>query len=161
MCKTSSDQFRVAVARVIAAQLATIGIDVHVRAFEFGTFLDDVKRGNYQLAFMQTAVITEPDYYFAYFHSSRIPTPEHRSLTNRWRYRSARVDELAERGRRLADRSARRAVYVELQQILARDVPIVPLWHEDNVAVVNANVRDYALLPTARLRGLETATKQP
>ena len=41
--KTSSDQFRVAVARVIAAQLAQVDVAVEVRPFEFGTFFADVK----------------------------------------------------------------------------------------------------------------------
>src|SRR5690606_28756358 len=72
--KTSADQFRLAVARIIADQLGEVGIEVEVRAFEFGTFFTDIKKGNYQLASMQTASISEPDYYFWYFHSSNIPT---------------------------------------------------------------------------------------
>ncbi|HEX2686623.1 MAG TPA: ABC transporter substrate-binding protein, partial [Kofleriaceae bacterium] len=73
--KTSADAFRVAIARVIAAQLAEVGIEVEVRSFEFATFYADIKKGAYQIASMQTAEITEPDYYYMYFHSSWIPTP--------------------------------------------------------------------------------------
>ena len=58
--KTSADQFRVAIARVLAAQLARVDIDVEVRPFEFATFFSDVKKGNYQLATMQTAEVVEP-----------------------------------------------------------------------------------------------------
>jgi peptide/nickel transport system substrate-binding protein len=157
--KISSDQFRVALARVIAAQLGDAGIAVEVRAFEFGTFFADVKAGSYQLASMQTVDITDPDYYFAYFSSTRIPTPKEKNLNNRWRYRNARVDELVEQGRRVLDRPGRIAIYSEVQKIVSTEVPVVFLWHEDNVVITNAAVTGYPILPVARLAGLATVVK--
>lgn len=158
--KTSADQFRLALARIIASQLGEVGIEVEVRAFEFGTFFADIKQGNYQLATMQTAAITEPDFYYAYFHSARIPSPEKQDLNNRWRYRNPRVDALTEAGRSTADRARRLAAYSEVQQILAREVPVIPLWHEDNVAIHNVDVEGYVILPTAGVSGLTTAYKR-
>lgn len=158
--KTSADQFRVAIAHVIASQLGEVGIEVDVRSFEFGTFFTDIKRGNYQIATMQTASIGEPDYYYAYFHSSRIPTEENLGLNNRWRYRSAEVDRLTELGRTTMDREGRIRVYADVQRIVAEDVPVVPLWHEDNIAVMNVDLEGYALFPNAPLRGVETAYKE-
>ncbi len=158
--KTSASQFRVAVARIIASQLAEVGIEVEVRSFEFSTFFTDIKQGKYQLASMQTGDITEPDYYYAYFNSSRIPSAENWGLANRWRYRNDRVDELTVQGRRVADRERRRVIYREVQQILADEVPVIPLWHEDNVVVANVDVDGYTLFPNARLRGLETTEKR-
>lgn len=157
--KTSADQFRLAVARIIADQLGQIGISVEVRAFEFGTFFQDVKKGNYQLASMQTASITEPDYYFWYFHSSNIPTPKILSRGNRWRYHNPEADRYIAEGRRESDREKRRAAYAKVQELVARDVPIVPLWHEDNVAVMNRDVRGYALLPNAQFARVVGVTK--
>ncbi|MCE9580863.1 MAG: ABC transporter substrate-binding protein [Deltaproteobacteria bacterium] len=159
--KTSSDAFRLAIARVIAAQLADVGIEVEVRAFEFATFFADVKKGQFQLASMQTSDITEPDYLYTYFHSDRIPGPKNPDGGNRWRYRNARVDALTTLGRRQLDRAARLATYGEVQEILARDLPIIPLWHEDNVAITNAAVHGYTILPNARWAGLVTTAKSP
>ncbi|HEY0985889.1 MAG TPA: ABC transporter substrate-binding protein [Kofleriaceae bacterium] len=158
--KTSADAFRVAVARVIAAQLAEVGIAVEVRSFEFATFFADVKKGAYQLASMQTAEITEPDFYFMYFHSSWIPTPANPDGFNRWRYRSAEVDRLTTEGRTELARDKRLAIYAEVQRLVAEDVPIVPLWHEDNVVLSNVDVQGYALAPNARLFGLTRVTKR-
>jgi peptide/nickel transport system substrate-binding protein len=158
--KTSADQFRLALARILAAQLGEIGIEVEVRSFEFGTFFADIKRGNYQLATMQTTAITEPDFYYAYFHSSRIPGAENPHDTNRWRFRNARIDELTADGRRTADRGRRLAIYGEVQQILARELPVIPLWHEDNVAVMNVGLDGYEILPHAGITGLVTAYKR-
>jgi peptide/nickel transport system substrate-binding protein len=157
--KTSADAFRVAIARVIAAQLAEVGIDVEVRSFEFATFFADVKKGAYQLASMQTAEVTEPDYYFMYFHSSWIPTPDNPDGFNRWRYRSAEVDRLTDEGRRVLDEDRRKQIYDEVQRRVAQDVPIVPLWHENNVVLSNRDVQGYTMTPNARLIGLRELTK--
>ena len=158
--KTSADQFRVALARVMAAQLGEVGIEVEVRAFEFGTFFADIKKGQYQIATMQTSEIGEPDYYRAYFHSNRIPTPKDPNANNRWRYRNERVDELTELGRRVTDLAERKRIYSEVQRIVAEDVPIVPLWHEDNVVLTHKDVVGYQILPNARFNGLVTVEKR-
>jgi len=130
-----------------------------VQAFEWATALADYKNGNYQLGSMQTAAITEPDFLYAYFHSSRIPTAEEPNALDRWAYADPRVDQLTELGRRTLARDRRRAAYAEVQAILARDVPIIPLWHEDNVAVMNSELRGFELFPSASLWGLVTASK--
>ena len=148
--KTSADLFRVAIARLLAAQLAEAGIAVEVRAFEFGTFFADVKKGDYQLATMQTAPIVEPDFYYAYFHCSRIPDASDPDAQNRWHYRNAEFDRV---DRRSADtRSTRQRASRSTpsrQQLVARDLPIIPLWHEDNVVLSNVDVTG---LPARRRR---------
>jgi peptide/nickel transport system substrate-binding protein len=159
--KTSADAFRVAIARVIAAQLGEVGIEVEIRSFEFATFFADVKRGAYQLASMQTTDITEPDFYFMYFHSSWIPSKAVPDGFNRWRYRSAEVDRLTLAGREQLDREERKRIYAEVQRRVAEDVPIIPLWHEDNVVLSNVDVHGYVPTPNARLSGLRKVTKLP
>ena len=159
--KTSADTFRVAIARVIAAQLGEVGIAVEVRAFEFATFFADVKKGAYQLASMQTTDITDPDFYFMYFHSSWIPSPATPDGFNRWRYRNAEVDRLTTLGREELDEGKRKQIYAEVQRQVAADVPVVPLWHEDNIILTNVDVKGYTATPNARLIGLRDITKQP
>jgi peptide/nickel transport system substrate-binding protein len=157
--KCTTDQFRVAVARVLAAQLAAVGLDVEVRAFERGTFLEDLKRGQFDLATAQTTDIGEPDFYRSYFHSERWPEKDKSGL-NRWRYQNPRVDELVILGRQVSDPERRFALYSEVQQIVAEEVPIVPLWHEDNVVLHHRSVVGYRVLPNARYNGLVTVEKE-
>lgn len=158
--KTSSDAFRVSVARVIAAQLAQVGIEVEVRPFEFATFFSDIKKGSYQLGSMQTAEITEPDFYFTYFHSSWIPNAKNPDGYNRWRYVNPEIDRLTEAGRRELDRQKRIGIYDQIQRIVADDVPVIPLFHEDNVVLLNQAVEGYEITPNARLVGIAKATKR-
>lgn len=158
--KTSASQFRLAVARVIASQLGEIGIEINVHSFEFGTFFADIKAGNYQLGSMQTSAISEPDFYYTYFNSARIPNSEDPHLHNRWRYRNKRVDELTVLGRTTMGRAERKKIYGEVQRILADEVPIIPLWHEDNVAVMNVSVQGYEVVTTARMPRVDMVSKE-
>lgn len=158
--KTSADAFRVAVARVIAAQLSEVGIDVEVRSFEFATFFADIKKGSYQIATMQTAELNEPDYYYFYFHSGRIPDASNPDGGNRWRYRNPEVDRLTEAGRQELEPVRRKPFYDEVQRIIATDLPVIPLWHEDNIVVANTSVQGYRMTPNGRFIGLVGASKQ-
>lgn len=157
--KTSSDAFRVGVAKVLAAQLAEVGIAVEVRPFEFGTFFADVKKGTYQIATMQTSEIAEPDYHFTYFHSSWIPSAKNPDGYNRWRYVNPEVDRLTYAGRHELDLAKRKQIYSQVQKIVADEVPIIPLWHEDNLVLSNADVKGYRMTPNARLVGLREVYK--
>ncbi|HTL37564.1 MAG TPA: ABC transporter substrate-binding protein [Kofleriaceae bacterium] len=159
--KTSADAFRVAIARVIAAQLADVGIDVEVRSFEFGTFFADIKNGNYQIATMQSPEITEPDFYRWFFHSSNMPGTKNSESSNRWRYRNPEIDRLTDAGRTELDPAKRKQIYGDAQRIIAEDVPIIPLWHEDNVALSNVDLKGYKIVPNARYIGLIGASKSP
>jgi len=158
--KTSANQFRLAITRIMATQLRAVGIDVDVRAFEFGTFFNDIKKGRYDLGWMQTADINDPDHCYSYFHSSRIPTEKNKNFGNRWRYRNALVDRLTERGRRELDRKKRYQMYARVQKQLAHDVPVVFLFHEDNIALVSERVDGYRVMPNARLAGLAFTSKR-
>jgi peptide/nickel transport system substrate-binding protein len=159
--KTSADAFRVSIARQIAGQLRAVGIEVEVRPFEFGTFFTDIKRGNFQIATMQSPEITEPDFHYTFFHSTRWPSPEDPNATNRWRYGNPALDELVEAGRAELEPEKRERLYGEVQRIVASDLPIIPLWHEDNVILANTDVRDYTIVPNARFIGLVRAAKSP
>jgi peptide/nickel transport system substrate-binding protein len=157
--KTSADAFRVTVARVLAAQLAQVGIEVEVRSFEFATFFADVKKGNYQIATMQSPEITELDFYFWFFHSSRMPSPADPDGSNRWRYRNREMDRLVEAGRAELDIAKRKALYDKAQWIAADELPIVPLWHEHNTVLSHVDVKGYKIVPNARFVGLVGVSK--
>jgi peptide/nickel transport system substrate-binding protein len=159
--KTSSNRFRVALARVVARQLGRVGIDVTVRSYEWGVFFSDLKKGNFQLATLQMTELAEPDYHYYFFHSSKRTSPSRPNAGgNRWGYRRAAVDRYLEAGRRARGREQRRGPYYRVQALLAHDLPIIPLWHEENIAVLRRDVRGFRMLPNARFDPLLRVTKQ-
>jgi peptide/nickel transport system substrate-binding protein len=158
---SAASKFRLAIARVLASELSAAGFDAEVRAYEFGTFFGDVKRGNVQLFLLQLPEVTEPDYLHAFFHSSQIPRHEDPDIgTNRFRHRDAQIDRWLDEARGIEDREERRRIYAEVQRRLAETVPAVPLWHEDNLAVLQRSVMGYVLWPNARFSSLAGVWKE-
>jgi peptide/nickel transport system substrate-binding protein len=96
----------------------------------------------------------------SYFSSTRIPGPKEPTGQNRWRYKNERVDALTEEGRRVVDLAGRKKIYGEIQAILADELPVIPLWHEDNVVLSNRDVTGFRILPNGRFNGLVTVEKQ-
>lgn len=157
--KTTTNKFRRSVAQLFSTELARIGIEVKVRAYEWGTFFGDVKSRNFEMYSMQWPSVVEPDLMAWIFHSRSIPSAETRARgANRGAYRNAEVDRLLDLGRVGQTRDARRAAYAEVQRILARELPYVPLWHEDNLVLRRRGVRGYEILPNARFRHLASTT---
>ena len=74
---------------------------------------------------------------------------------NRARYRSAAAGLLLDRASAVSDRDERRALYTRLAALMAEDLPVVPLWHEDQIAVVSARAQGF--LPSAEGRWLGLA----
>ncbi len=160
--KTTSNRFRRSVARVLAHQLAEVGIEVEVKAFEWGTFFHDIKSGNFQLYSLQWPAVVDPDLFHWIFHSEMIPSAENRGRgANRNHYRNPTLDALIDQGRQAIGRAERKAIYAQVQRILAEDLPYVSLWHEDNIAVTARSLQGYRILPNARFGGLLEAWRQP
>ena len=93
--------------------------------------------------------------------AQRIVGPAAPDGGNRWRYASPAVDDLLLQGRRELDPQKRIGIYAQAQRLIADDVPLVPLWHEDNIVIANTAVTGYRIVPNARLAGLISATKTP
>ena len=53
------------------------------------------------------------------------------------------------------------SIYDQIQRIIAEDVPVIPLFHEDNVVLMNQDVQGFTITPNARLVGLRDAWKRP
>ncbi len=152
--KVNTDKFRRNIARVIAHDLAQVGVDLKVDAFEVGTLLSDVKSGNFQSYMLQWGDPSEPHFYNWIFHSDRVPTPAQPNRGgNRGAYRSPQVDALIDAGR-VAPAAKRAAIYQQVQRHVADDLPYLSLWHEDVVVVRREGLVDYTALPNASLYGL-------
>ncbi len=81
-----------------------------------------------------------------------------RGTANRTGFYDPRFDCLVQRGRHVLDRAKRRALYVEAQRIVARAVPIVPLWYERHVALARRRLEGYVIPPNGGYWGLVRAS---
>jgi peptide/nickel transport system substrate-binding protein len=127
--KTSTDETTRLMAAVLQQQLRAAGIALEIRSAEFGTFYADVTKGAFQIYALRWIGSNEdPDIFHYAYGSDRMPPKG----ANRGRYSNPRMDALLAEASASPDRAVRKKDYVEVQQILAEDLPGIPLWYPNN-----------------------------
>ena len=152
--KTSSDAFRLRLASVFQSQLRSVGIDLELRSYDWGTFFGDIKKGNFQLYGMTWVGMKTPDSFRYIFHSASAPP----AGANRGRYRSDDADRLIEQAEAMDDPVQQLPVYQKLQRVLLAELPYVPLWYEHHVAAMRNDIQGYRLVPDGNYDGLVNTT---
>jgi peptide/nickel transport system substrate-binding protein len=153
--KTSTDTEANLRAQMIQQMLQQIGVKVDLQTSEFGTFLEDVSKGNFQLYSLSRNGIQDPDFYYVIFHSKNIP-PEGQ---NRGYYNNPRVDQLIAEGRATFDRTKRKQIYGEIQRIVQEDLPYISLYHQINVAVMDKDLQGYSMYPAGFWIGIPSMSR--
>jgi len=109
-------------AQAVREQLKAVGITVNLETLDFNAGVDRVYvKKTFDLGMASFCNGADPDIGVrrVYVSTNIGPFP----FSNGAGYRNPRVDELFDEATRFADRDARRARYVEIQKLLADDVP--------------------------------------
>ncbi len=156
--KTSTDETSRTLAVVIQQQLRQVGIALDVRTFEFATFYADITKGAFQMYTLRwIGGNEEPDIFrYAYATSS---APPHGA--NRGYYSNPAVDALIAKAAITPAQSDRAAIYSQIQQIVATDLPSINLWYLDTVIVHNRRLQNIQLSSSGNFDFLRDATLQP
>jgi peptide/nickel transport system substrate-binding protein len=139
--KTSTDAQRVRLATILQAQMAQAGINLEIRSLDWGTFFEEVKKGNFQLYGLTWVGIKTPEIYSKAFGSQQFPPHGF----NRGRYADEALDSLM----MAADWPAATARIHE-------QLPYVPLWYEAQFAAFNKSITNYAPKPDGNWDDLAT-----
>jgi peptide/nickel transport system substrate-binding protein len=140
--KTSTDETTRLEAQAMQAELREAGIALTLRPAEFGTFYSDITKGAFQMYILRWIGSNEDPDIFRYAYASESFPPKG---GNRGRYSNAKLDALLKAAASETDQGARRALYLQAQQILAEDLPGIPLWYPDNVVIHSARLRGLTL----------------
>jgi len=135
--KTSTDETTRLEAQVMQEELRAVGIDLTIRSAEFGTFYSDITHGAFQMYILRWIGSNEDPDIFRYAYATQSFPPKG---GNRGRYSNARVDALLQAASAETDQDARRREYVEVQQILADELPSIPLWYPNNEVLHSTRV---------------------
>jgi len=142
--KSSTDESTRLLAAVLQQQLRAVGIALDIRTYEFATFFSDITKGAFQMYSMRwIGGNQDPDIFEYVFDSNSFPPKR----ANRTFYVNPRVDELIREGRSTLDQPKRKAIYAEIQRIVAEELPYINLWYLDNVLVHTNRVRGIELNP--------------
>ncbi len=129
-------------AQVIQNSLKDVGLNVEIETLEFSTLSQQLALGQYQ---MNTNVWIggnqDPIFLRDLFASSKIPG-EKGGCCNRSRYSNPETDKILEEAVdiSLTDREKARELYFKAQEIVSRDLPMLPLWYPANMVVANKRI---------------------
>lgn len=151
--KTSTVELRRRIAEVLATQLAEVGITLDIESNEWGTFFDDIRRGDFDLYSLAWIGIRDPDLLRVAFHSLMVPP----AGANRGFFADAVIDRLGERARSAPASDQRKRLYARLQRRSAARLPYVFLWWPRNVTVLSTRLEGFEPAASGDLGGLAFA----
>lgn len=134
-------------AQIFQSYLEKVGIGLKIEANEWGTFFQDIRNGMFDVYSLTQVGIYDPDIFYHFFFSM--------GPGNRFSYRNREMDRLIILSNSTLDGFMRKKYVQQIQQILMHDLPILPLWHETNIAILNKRVQNFAIYPAAEFRSLK------
>lgn len=122
--------------------LQQIGLGAEIAMGEFGANNDALKAGEIDLHLQAwgTAPQGDPDY----FPSTLMATEGSYNVSG---YSNPELDALLEKGRSLFSSEERKPIYAEVQAIINRDLPVIPVFHKTQVSVGNGKIQGYRIHP--------------
>lgn len=129
-----------AYAGVIQNYLKNVGVPMNIETAELNTLFDELRRGNFQIFYGQwVGGNQDPIFFKDLFATSEIPT-ETRASRNRSRYSNKELDGLIDEAVNTFDREKGKQLYGRIQEIVSRDVPVLPLWYQANIVIAQKKV---------------------
>ena len=127
-------------AGVIQNYLKDVGIPVSIETSELNVLFEFLRRGQFQMTYGQwVGGNQDPIFYRDLFASSEIPT-ETRAARNRSRYKNPELDQILSEAADTYDHVKAQPLYAKAQEIVSREVPVVPLWYQANMVIAKKNV---------------------
>lgn len=133
------------VAEVVQAMTAEAGFDVKIRVTEFATSLKEAEAGNYQAYMLAWSGRTDPDGNIQSFAYTGAPN-------NYSAYSNKDVDAALDEARTKNAMPDRMAAYKRAAEQLAKDLPIVYLYHRLVIIAHRERIEGYRQMPDGLVR---------
>jgi peptide/nickel transport system substrate-binding protein len=147
---TGEAAIRVQVSQVVQGMLREVGIDSDIVTMEWGTYLNEMRAGNYEISYW--------DYYSSNFNGEAYTSSFHsKDYWNVYFFQDQEVDKVIEQGLSTTEMQARKAAYDRYQQLLNDHAYVVFMINQTKVALrspqlvdVEHTPSDYLLLGKAK-----------
>lgn len=134
------------VASLIRSDLQAVGLKVEIINREFRSHLHVSRRGEFDMALLGWIADTpDPDNFLSTFFHSKAAVVG--SATNISLYRNEAMDNLLDQGVALSDPDKRAEIYEQALSIWAKDLPLIPLVHGEQITVLRREIEGYQLHP--------------
>lgn len=144
----SGNNARAQEAQIIQAAGKSIGIDIQIESVELAAFRDRFFKYNFS-AMINSGQADSPE---ANSILAFQTDPEGFSKSYWTHYTNDEVTKLLYEGQKTPDGDKRGEIYVQLQQILADEVPYIPLYYPDILKGVRSSVEGLVVLPNNSVR---------
>jgi peptide/nickel transport system substrate-binding protein len=133
----------VANATVMKDAFGKLGVQADIIQEEWGTFVKESDKFQYELANSANTFRPDPDgYLYPYFYS--------KGNLNAGGYNNPKVDDILQKARTISDHSQRVALYHEVQKILLEDSPNFWWYTKYNIEAVSNRLQGYSQSFTGR-----------
>ncbi|MCL0073505.1 ABC transporter substrate-binding protein [Dehalococcoidia bacterium] len=128
------------IAEIVQAQLREVGIIVDIQTVDTGLWRDMQRKGEAHMTIRPFAGrdISHRTRLHEWFHSEGRVNNPHGQF-----YYNPRVDELTEKLLRTVNEKEARTISFEIQEIVAEEVPMLPIYDEIMINAVRTNIRGY------------------
>jgi peptide/nickel transport system substrate-binding protein len=127
-------------ASVIQNYLKDVGLPVSIETSELNVLFESLRRGQFQIAYGQwVGGNQDPIFYHDLFATTEIPT-ETRAARNRSRYSNPELDQILNEAANTYDHAKAAPLYAKAQEMISRDVPVLPLWYQANMVIAKKSV---------------------
>lgn len=144
----SGNSARAQIAQIVQESLAQIGITVEIESIDIATFRERFRAYDYDFMINSGQSDAPDPNGLITFQAD----PEHFSASFWTHYTNDQVTELMHEGRVTPDGADREAIYLEIQQILADEVPYIPVYYSPFLHGTTANVEGLVSLPNGSVR---------
>ena len=141
-------------AQVIRDQFKAVGVDLELKQYEDATFLDIVyKRLEFQMAMHMGAWGPDPGLAGKQVASTQIGKG---TFTNCMSYKNPELDGLLDEQEKAVKPEQRKAIFAKIVEILQKDLPVIPITKDLEIAVMKATLEGLPPGPSYR-ENLESA----
>ncbi len=122
--------------------LKEVGLNVEIETLEPQTLIENLKNGQFQ---MNTSIWIggnqDPIFFRDLFASSDSPDKKINGR-NRARYSNPEFDKIIDEAVKTTDKAKAKELYAKAQEIISRDLPLLPLWYPSNIVVSNKRIKN-------------------
>jgi peptide/nickel transport system substrate-binding protein len=143
-CSTySGDVLRERVQQVIQGQVREIGVELKTQNYPAATFFEQVNDGKYDIKIHRWIFPADPSYTTLYA-ADRMPP---KGLNNMF-WSNPEVTQVLGESDSEIDQSKRKGQLFRAQEIIAQELPIIPLFYRPNVIATTTRLKNVRMNPT-------------
>jgi peptide/nickel transport system substrate-binding protein len=127
--------------QIMVQELKSAGINLVVQGESVNAWTSNFYNGKFQLLMVYQGFTSSPYVYYKTIIGSAglPPAGQENTAGNQGRYTNPEVDSLLAKIAATPDTSAQQPSFYQIQQIFARDLPVIPLFQQQNEGTFNGN----------------------